>query len=336
MNKHVEPEPPEQARHASPPGDPHPAKGPKALATLGVSIGLGLLMLGLAAAIMAWLEPVSSGPAQTDAAQLGRALRAGWLVLAFAFAGWASFSLLRLLVSVLEDRLERDSRRLRDLETALNQAVRVLERIAEGIDRGVTPHSEPAVALERGHAVAEIETCLRDAEWTLAESLLEAFDSAYPGDPRTTALRESLCSARKSALDEQIASLAAAREVNDPARVLDLYRLVAPELEPEHRGTLQSDLARWFLTLMYRRLGTGKIQVDVVELATQFASSFAATTEGASVAAALPTLRRSAGLCPRCAQPYTGVDQACPECLRPNWKAVPPSLPPANDNQADS
>ncbi len=336
MNDNVEPEPSERLPHPSPPGDAHLETGPESLAALGVSIGVGLLVLGLAAAVLAWLDPVSSAPAPRAAAPLSQVLRAGWLVLVFSFAGWGCFALLRLLAGLLRDRLERDSRRLRELETSLDQVVGLLERIAEGMDRGTTSRYEPPEGHERAHAVAEIETALRDAQWALAESLLEAFDTANPSDPKASALRESLGSTRKSALDEQIASLAAAREVNDPARVLDLYQVIAPELEPEHRRTLQSEVARWFLTLLYRRLQTGTIQVDVVELASQFANSFGATNEGASVFAALPTLRRSAGLCPRCAQPYTGVDQACPECQRPNWKAVPPSLPPATDNQPDS
>src|SRR5262249_28545809 len=101
-------------------------------------------------------------------------------------------------------------------------------------------------------------------------------------------------------LQDRVAELKAAREVNDPLRVLELYQSIAPALESEPRTALQSEIAEWFLTVIYRRLRTGKIQVEVVELAGQFTETFAATTQGASVRAALPTLRRSAGLCPRC------------------------------------
>ena len=38
----------------------------------------------------------------------------------------------------------------------------------------------------------------------------------------------------------------------------------------------------------------------------------ATTVEGASVRASLPTLRRSVGLCPRCAQPYTALPMPAP------------------------
>ncbi len=333
----LEPEPTGQAPATPPSGRPDPAMGPNGLAALGISIGSGLLAPGSFAAVLACLEPVFPAPRQTLAQGLRQPLQAVWLVLAFAFAAWAARSLLQLWASVLEQRLERDSEQSRQLQAGLDQALQLLARIAEGIDRhGEIPGSEPPALLERAHAVVEIETALRSQEWAQAESLLDSFETVYPGDQKLTALRDSLCSARRSALDERIAELAAARDVNDPARVLDLYRSVAPELDPEQRGTLQSEVARWFLTVIYRRLRTGKIQVDVVELADEFVHSFAATTEGASVAAALPTLRRSAGLCPRCAQPYTGVDQACPECLRPRGKTAPPSGPSPSDNQPES
>ena len=83
-------------------------------------------------------------------------------------------------------------------------------------------------------------------------------------------------------------------------------------LRDRERPSFDRELAGWFLSLIHRRLRTGTIQVDVVNLATRFSESFAATAEGASVRAALPTLRRSAGLCPRCGQPYLGVAEASP------------------------
>jgi hypothetical protein len=131
---------------------------------------------------------------------------------------------------------------------------------------------------------------------------------------------------RAVSLHDRMAELKAAREVNDPHRVLELYQTIAPALESEPRTALQSEIAEWFLTVIYRRLRTGKIQVEVVELAGQFAEAFAATTQGASVRAALPTMRRSAGLCPICAQPYIGTASACPDCLRGASVPAPPDV----------
>jgi hypothetical protein len=53
----------------------------------------------------------------------------------------------------------------------------------------------------------------------------------------------------------------------------------------------------------------------VAELATRVAERFPRTVVGASLRASLPTLRRSAGLCPRCSAPYKGIADACPKCL---------------------
>ncbi len=83
------------------------------------------------------------------------------------------------------------------------------------------------------------------------------------------------------------------------------------------------------MTLIQKRLRTGTIRPDVVVLAARVAESFGGTTEGASLRASLPTLRRSAGLCPKCAEPYTGVGDACPKCLAAST-APSPELAPAN------
>ena len=75
-----------------------------------------------------------------------------------------------------------------------------------------------------------------------------------------------------------------------------------PLLDHEARASLEADLSKWFLKLIHNRLRTGKIQADVAILAGRIADVFCHTVEGASLRASLPTLRRSAGLCPRCAQ----------------------------------
>jgi hypothetical protein len=237
------------------------------LATLGVSIGAGLTILGLLAGILVLVAP---GPTGVDPQPglTARWLRAAWIVMAFTFAGWAGYRLLRLLQALLADLFEQDSRRSRQFENGLVQATGLLDRIATNLE-------------ERGQPVG-----------TFTEK------------------------ASQDTVQDRLAALKAAREVNDPVRVLVLYEEIAQLLSSEDRGSLQSDIAQWFLTAIYRRLRAGKIQIEVVELATRFATSFAATTEGASVQAALPTLRRSAGLCPLCAQPYTGTAKACPECLQ--------------------
>jgi hypothetical protein len=113
-----------------------------------------------------------------------------------------------------------------------------------------------------------------------------------------------------------LAELEAAQEVSDPERVLEIYHELAPALAETRRKAIENEVAKWFMNLIHRRLRSGKVAPDVVVLAARFAVTFAATMEGASVRASLPTLRRSVGLCPRCAQPYTGIGEACPQCLK--------------------
>ncbi len=70
------------------------------------------------------------------------------------------------------------------------------------------------------------------------------------------------------------------------------------------------------------------MQTDLAVLAGRIADAFSHTVAGASLRASLPTLRRSAGLCSRCGQPYTGLANACPACLAQTQpSARPPGLP---------
>ncbi len=118
-------------------------------------------------------------------------------------------------------------------------------------------------------------------------------------------------------LDELKAALEAARAANDPERVLQLREELLPLLDPQTRGALDRDLGGWLIRLIQRRLVAGNLTVEIVSLAGRVAAALGSTQEGASLRASLPTLRRGAGLCPRCGEPYPGIDDACPKCLGP-------------------
>jgi hypothetical protein len=190
---------------------------------------------------------------------------------------------------------------------------------------------EEAPASERPRRLAEIERAIHSRQWDEAQSLLRTFEDVSPHDAALARLQEQLVARRREATREHLAQLEAARQANDPERVVELYHVVGSALASEERTSLERDLARWFLALIHRRLRTGKIQTEVVLLATRAAETFSATVEGASLRAALPTLRRSVGLCPRCARPYAGSAQACPQCL-----AGVAHLPAHNPSDQDS
>jgi hypothetical protein len=247
---------------------------------------------------------------------------AAFPVVAFALAGLATAVLCRLVATVIVEQIDRADRGPDEVTTqAVERIARALESRAEQPASGT--HSE----IDRERSLAEIDRAIRSAQWADATALLEAFEARFPADARLPGLSARLDADRRRSAQDGMAQLEAARQVNDPARVLELYRAIGPALEFDRRATLERDLARWFLSLIHRRLRTGKIQPEVVVLATQVAEMFATTVEGASMRAALPTLRRSLGLCPRCAQPYTGVANACPQCLSGGPTAPAPPHP---------
>ena len=148
--------------------------------------------------------------------------------------------------------------------------------------------------------------------------------------------RERLEAVWRAEAETTLEGIRAARQVNDATRVMELFRGLGPAFDPGRRGELERELSRWFLELIHRRLRGGRIQVDVVELATAVAETFPATVEGASLRASLPTLRRSVGLCPRCAQPYVGTAAACPRCLAGATGATPTAEDLPDDEPDDA
>ena len=120
---------------------------------------------------------------------------------------------------------------------------------------------------------------------------------------------------RQAAADDLLAKIEASRAVNDPDRVIELRDALRPLLAAEALRALDRDLAKWFVGVLFRRSRAGAVGLDVVALAAKVAERFDDTPEGAGIRASLPTLRRAAGLCARCGQPYLGIENACPICL---------------------
>ena len=177
-------------------------------------------------------------------------------------------------------------------------------------------------------SLAEIRRTIRAGKWDEAAALLDGFSPADLDDPRLSSLRQEIQSAREAARSQYLAQLDAARQVSDPDRVLELHQTLIPLLDAETRVALEADLSQWFLRLIHNRLRIGKIQTDLVVLAGRIADAFSHTVGGASLRASLPTLRRSAGLCSRCGQPYNGIASACPACLAQAQHSTKPPAPP--------
>lgn len=226
-------------------------------------------------------------------------------------------------------RAPADSPAARLADLLESRLLPALERIAAALENGgIRPlgHSmdaavEPAAAVRRA---IEIE------DWRMAQTLLVELAALEPDSAEIQLLTVRVEAGRRGAADRLRARLAAAREANDPMGALELRDELARLTPPADHQELDRDLARWLMLALQRRLRAGTAGVDVAELAARAAASLAETPEGASLRAALPTLRRSAGLCPRCAQPYTGIANACPSCLR-----QPPASQPSSNSSED-
>ncbi len=213
----------------------------------------------------------------------------------------------------------------------------VLERIAVALETIARQGGGFATGGEspRGFdsQIRAFRDAIREGDWEAAADLL----ADLPHDePRKPNLVEEHQRARESAAEKHRKELEAARQANDPERVIhqrdQLAKLLADDLIVE----LDRTLVRWFLSLIMSRLRGGRIAPDVAGLAARVADRFGGTVEGASLRASLPTLRRSAGLCPRCAAPYKGTADACPECLKPAIATPQPGEPNPWGEAADA
>ncbi len=104
-----------------------------ALAACGVILGAGIAMLGFCGGILVLLDPSAAGDA-APASLAARWLRSAWIVVAFGLAGVTAFYLLRMASTLLAERVERDSDRIRQLQTSLDRAVQLMERIARALE----------------------------------------------------------------------------------------------------------------------------------------------------------------------------------------------------------
>jgi len=289
----------------------------RSLELFGTCLGWGLPVLGVLSSVERLMDMMLIqvyGP--NPIGWIGNFLSLGYVITAYSLAGMGTFALSRLLAAVITAYFEHLVLDAQNLSEQTDRGVVAFERLVRALESWNGPVAPGRVAIDdRTRSLAEIERSIRASLWDQAATMLDDFAAEYPDDPALAELREELANARREVSREHFAQLEAAREVNDPDRVFEIYHALVPSLETEARIPLDRELAKWFLTLIHRRLRTGTIQTDVVHLASRFSEVFATTVEGASVRAALPTLRRSVGLCPRCSQPYAGTAEACPKCL---------------------
>jgi hypothetical protein len=307
----------------------------RSLTAFGRWAGWGFVGLGVMSGAIPLAELVGNGP--VDPVQwVSTGLRSLFAVVAFVMAGWGVSAFSKVTSAAILDHLEWVGRLSADLSCRVTEGLELLERIAESLEKRPESVVSPAApTLDRVRSMAEIVRAAKAADWVEVENRFRDFEADFPDDPQLPGLKEELVRTRDNFIKMGLDQLGAAQAVSDADRVFEIYQTIAPSLDPDRRATLDPELAKWFLALIHRRLRTGKVQAEVVQLAARFADNFGATVEGASVRASLPTLRRSVGLCPRCAQPYIGVADACPNCLRRGTHAVSVPEPDAETSWTD-
>jgi hypothetical protein len=307
------------------PASPSGTAAAAALAEMAPIVQGILVALGIVEAARALLgvgPHAVAGPALSAMARLGAFVLAAWVARRGLTAAAALLELFRF-------QAEATTRLAATIDRLAGAPGRTAEAGSFPGREDVSPAHHPAVDLPTVAAdtpatspadtpatsPAEVRDAIRQGEWTQADALIRTYTETHPDDPATTVLAGELAEARQSAAAVLRERIDAAREANDPERIFETRDTLIPLLAPGPRRELDRDLARWFMRLVQKRLRNGKISIDVAVLATRVAEAVDATPEGASLHAALPTLRRSVGLCARCGQPYTGIADACPACL---------------------
>jgi hypothetical protein len=110
--------------------------------------------------------------------------------------------------------------------------------------------------------------------------------------------------------------LEAFRRADVPERVIECRDALTEHLRGEALHQLDQQVVRWLVSRVQARARAATLAgaAAAAALAARVAESFGDTPEGASLRAALPGLRRKAGLCPRCARPNPGDAAFCPRC----------------------
>ncbi len=180
---------------------------------------------------------------------------------------------------------------------------------------------------EQDPRFAELSRAIESFEWARAESLLLELPDA---EQRPA---QSLEAARLKAAESVRSQLETARSNNDAELVLALHEKLSRHADPASTAALDVELMEWLLRWLQRRLRSGRVDIDLVDLATRAVERFADVPQAASLRAALPTLRRSAGLCARCGQPFIGLADVCPIC-RAGIRVLDPSGDEKNSNNS--
>jgi hypothetical protein len=270
----------------------------------------GLLLVG-SAVVLDQIRPMVSDGQFTWGERRVAALVAAVTMVGFALGGWAAGWILRgaaELIGSVADGAEAAIRATYLMEAHL---VPTLTRAAVALERLAA--TSPSDAATR--AAEAVRRAIEEGRWIGAKKLLQDFARDHPQSAESAPLASELASARQVEADKLFVRLDAAMAGEDPAEALACRDSLTRHLSGIELRDLDLRLARWLAGWVRGRVRRGEIDADVADLASRGAERFGDTAEGRTLLAAVPDLRRRAGLCPGCARPYRGRADACPACL---------------------
>jgi hypothetical protein len=225
----------------------------------------------------------------------------------FVLSGWIAGRLLRAAAEMMEVVVDGAEAAVQTSYLIEAQVVPALVRAATALER----LAENATGDAPSRAAVAVRRAISEGRWGRAEQLLQGLRR---DDPEAPALAAELARARRAEADDLYARLDAARSTDDPDEVIACRDGLTRHLRGDALHDLDQRVVRWLYDLIQKRVQGGLITPELAALAARVTDSFGDTAEGAALLAALPRLRKQAGLCTVCARPHRGNADACPDC----------------------
>lgn len=127
---------------------------------------------------------------------------------------------------------------------------------------------------------------------------------------------------RRSRVDELTSELKTAKAAEEVDRVLDLRDALTEHLRGDSLHAMDQDLAGWITNLTESRGRSKSVDWEVAGWVARALDSLGDMPETESLRAALPVIRRRAGLCQVCGRAVAGGQAVCGRCQQKNQ---PPS-----------
>lgn len=206
----------------------------------------------------------------------------------------------------------------RQLVPGVLRVCQLLEKTNDSLanQSATKPQSEivAKVVEARQQAIDAVREAVRREWWDQARRLAASFAEQFPAAPEAKDLAAQVEAAFTRKVQSLREQLDTAERASDSEVMLNTRDRLSGYLNGTELYQVDRRVAHWMAAHLREALAEGRAR-EVIHLAERVVDAFGDTTnEGAQVRAALPTLRRSAGLCPDCGQPYDVSLVRCPAC----------------------